>query len=422
MSTHNRPWLQWLFPRPFDWVSTFLYLGVLAVHLYFRWAGICHQCASNWIFAALLVAGIGALLALDRIEYWRYGEQIPHKTAVLVWGLRTALIVAVSILDNFNLSMFLYVLVPFTAFPVFGSRWSYLLTFLAWLVYLVKIRQLGPGWTYEAEQVVFAIVYAFGLVFVVAMAHVVNKERESRTQAEKLLRDLESSHQQLRDYAAQVAELATIEERNRLARDIHDSLGHYLTVINVQLEKALAFRDKKPDAAEQAMRDAKRIASEALQDTRRSVGTLRHASEAFSLRQALQGLVLNLTNEQLQVELTVEGDESDFSRQSLMTIYRAAQEGLTNVQKHAQANQATVQVTLQETQGQLRLCDNGIGFDPATLAQQPLDRNGQYGLQGVRERLELIGGALEVHSQLHQGTSLLVTVPKNPLSLRGRQN
>jgi signal transduction histidine kinase len=422
MTIRTRPWLQTLFPRPFEWVSTFLYVGVVLVHFYFSWAGICQWCASNWIFGLLLSATILALLTLDRIEYWCYGEQIKRRTAMLFLGARIALIVVASILDNFNLSMFLYVLVPFTAFPVFGSGWSYLLTFLAWLVYFFKIRQLDPGWTHDAHQVIFVIVYSFGLVFVVAMAHVVNKERESRTQTEKLLHALENSHQQLRDYAAQVAELATIEERNRLARDIHDSLGHYLTVINVQLEKALAFRDKKPSEAEQAVRDAKRIASEALQDTRRSVGTLRHVAEAFSLCQALQGLVQNLATEQLQVELSIEGDESEFSRQSLMTIYRAAQEGLTNVQKHAHANRATVQVTLRQTQGHLRLCDNGIGFDPASLTHQPLGHNERYGLQGVRERLELIGGALEVHSQIDEGTSLLVTVPKNPLLLNGRQN
>src|SRR6185369_9754171 len=92
------------------------------------------------------------------------------------------------------------------------------------------------------------------------IARVVSNERFSRARAEQLLEELEISHRQLKAYAGQVAELATTRERNRLARDIHDSLGHYLTVINVQLEKAEVFRDRDQGAASQAVADARSLA------------------------------------------------------------------------------------------------------------------------------------------------------------------
>jgi len=190
-----------------------------------------------------------------------------------------------------------------------------------------------------------------------------------------------------------------------------------LTVINVQLEKALAFRERKPVDAEQAVKDAKRLAGEALQDIRRSVGTLRSAPESFSLVQNLRDLVNNVTSSQLQVDLTIAGDEDDFSRQALITLYRAAQEGLTNVQKHAAANHAMLQVVLGEQEGSLQLHDNGKGFDPAQLVNSHPGAEQGYGLQGVRERLELIGGALRVESAPSQGTTLWVAAPKQPLTL-----
>lgn len=184
-------------------------------------------------------------------------------------------------------------------------------------------------------------------------------------------------------------------------------------MINVQLEKALAFRERKPEEADQAVRDSKRLASEALQEVRRSVGALRSAPEPFSLAEALRQLVDNARTGHFTINLDISGDESDYSRQSLLTLYRAAQEGLTNVQKHAQASQATVRLQLNGGQASLSIDDNGRGFDPACLA------NGSscYGLRGVKERLELIRGSLKLQSVPGQGTALLITVPKDPLTL-----
>jgi signal transduction histidine kinase len=241
----------------------------------------------------------------------------------------------------------------------------------------------------------------------------VNKEKASRARAEELLAELEVSHQQLKDYAGQVAELATTRERNRLARDIHDSLGHYLAVINVQLEKALAFRAKKPREADQAVSDAKQLASEALQDVRRSVSALRAAGELPELIPSLATLVERVRSDHCLVELHIEGSEDGFSKPGLLTLYRAAQEGLTNIQKHAGASHAWIELHFGEQEATLSLRDNGRGFDP--LGQQHLQpgREGGYGLQGLQERLELVGGSLKVESVLGAGTSLRVTVPRD---------
>lgn len=249
------------------------------------------------------------------------------------------------------------------------------------------------------------------------MAQLVSDGDASRLHAERSLADLELSHQQLKKYTEQVAGLAAAEERNRLARDIHDSLGHYLTVINVQLEKALAFRERNPQETEQALWDAKRSARQALQDVRQSVSTLRNTGEVFSLSAALTELAQNMRNDHFSVDLQMVGNESDFSKMVLMSLYRAAQEGLTNIQKHAYASQATLNVTLDEQMARLHLGDNGHGFDINLLDHPPSIQQEHFGLQGIRERLELVGGAMRVESNPNQGVHLFITIPKTPLTL-----
>jgi signal transduction histidine kinase len=174
----------------------------------------------------------------------------------------------------------------------------------------------------------------------------IDRDQRSRQQMRQLLVELEASHRQLQGYADRVAELAAAAERNRLAREIHDSLGHYLTAISIQLEKAQAYRQRDPDEADQAIRDAKQTARAALQDVRQSVGALRGAEDRFSLRQSLSELVSRVEGAMLAIECHVEGDETDYARPALMALYRAAQEGLTNVQKHAHAEHVLLHVQL----------------------------------------------------------------------------
>jgi signal transduction histidine kinase len=209
-----------------------------------------------------------------------------------------------------------------------------------------------------------------------------------------------------------VAELAATEERNRVARDIHDSLGHYLTAVNIQLEKALAYRNRSPEEAEQAIRDAKQSASEALQDVRRSVGALRSEADRFSLRQSLQQLVRGMDDGRFTINLSITGHEAGYTRPALMALYRVAQEGLTNIHKHAQATQVAVEVQLGEDEASLCLRDDGQGFDTEMIEEWMAAPHGTFGLQGIRERLELVQGEMKLTSNAEEGTRLFVTVPR----------
>ena len=409
-------WWRWLFPRPIDRVTLFLYAAVLAVYNNFVILGI-YQIEHPWLGNLAILLGIVFFILLDRLEYWHYKENLSWWLNGLFLLVRLIGIVLISFSDGLGRETqgyFIILLIPFLIFFISGS--SYGLSGLVWTMYLFgRARFDGePPGAHEEPNFIFPIIVSLTFTFIISMAYLVRQEKQSRLQAEQLLRELEVSHQHLQDYAEKVADLATTEERNRLAREIHDSLGHYMTVINVQLEKAIAFRDRNPQEAEQAVRDAKHLAGEALKDVRRSVGALRSAPE-FSLSESLRELVHTLKSDQLAIELKIEGEETGFSRQSLMTLYRAAQEGLTNIQKHAGANQVQVRVRLEDQQASLIIDDNGQGFDSTILNH--LKEKSHYGLQGIRERLELIRGSFVLESQPNEGTRLCVTVPKNPLAL-----
>lgn len=408
-------WWRWLFPRPIDWVTLFLYAAVLAVYNNFVILGI-YQIERPWLGNLAILLGIIFFIFLDRLEYWHYKENLGWWLNGLFLLVRHIAIVLISFSDGLgrDIPAYLILLIPLLIFFISGS--SYGLSGLVWTMYLFGRESFAgePPETHEEHNYIFPIVVSLTFTFIISMAYLVRQEKQSRLQAERLLRELEISHHHLQDYAEKVADLATIEERNRLAREIHDSLGHYMTVINVQLEKAIAFRARNPQEADQAVRDAKYLAGEALKDVRRSVGALRNAPE-FSLTESLRELVNNLKSDQLAIELKIEGEESGFSRQSLMTLYRAAQEGLTNIQKHAGAKQVHVQVRLEDQQASLTIDDDGQGFDSTLLDH--LKEKSHYGLQGIRERLELIRGSFALESQPNEGTRLCVTVPKNPLAL-----
>jgi signal transduction histidine kinase len=411
-----KPGLQMItaMPKPFPWLASLLYGGVLLAGIYYPFVGLCGslgQPGRIGLFAGILLL----LLAVEQFE--RQRAPTSRRLAIGLLLGRIALFEAVVMLDCSGFSKFLYLIVPFAAYFCLGKKASYGSAAFYVGIFALRLSMLRRDWYLDESYVADLLIFAIGMVFVLAMADVVRDAQASRTHAEDLLDNLEVSHRRLQAYAGQVAELATAEERNRLARDIHDSLGHYLTAITVQLEKALAFRERAPEAAEQAVRDAKRSARAALQDVRHSVGAMRHTEELFSLTAVLPELVARLSNNHLTVNLHIEGDEADYPRLVLMTIFRVAQGALTNVQKHAQASQADIEVVL--TEQEIRLCmrDNGCGFDTAVLINPPAERESSFGLQGIQERLELVGGTMQLTSRLNEGTQLLVAIPKRPLTL-----
>jgi signal transduction histidine kinase len=254
------------------------------------------------------------------------------------------------------------------------------------------------------------------LLFTLLLARAISQATQAQQKLTGLLTSLEASHNQLQSYAARVGNLAATEERNRLARDIHDSLGHHLAAINIQLEKANAYRELDANRSYEAVTHAQRTVQDALKDVRTSVSSLRQNGDAFSFHQALDDLIRRMEHHKLALTLEQTGDSSRYSKLKLMILYRVIQEGLTNVHKHAQASQVTIALDFGIESVSLDLTDNGSGFDVAAWQRQG-DLQLSNGLIGLQERLSLVDGSLDIISG-SQSTRLSVRIPQTSTSGR----
>jgi signal transduction histidine kinase len=229
-------------------------------------------------------------------------------------------------------------------------------------------------------------------------------EARARQEIERLAAELRRANQRLREYAAQAEELATMQERNRLAREIHDTLGHHLTAVNVQLEAARAVLKSDPERALQAVANAQSMTRKGLAEVRNSVAALRASPvEQRPLPEAVAALVGELETSSLVAEFEVEGQPRELRPEARLALYRSAQEGLTNVRRHARASLVRVRLDYRDP---ARVCltveDNGVGGASA---------EGGFGLLGVRERVRLLGGKMRTETAPRQGFILDVEVP-----------
>lgn len=257
-------------------------------------------------------------------------------------------------------------------------------------------------WT---EAYYFALTLAPAIVFVVVFTRLNSSEQRARQDAEALTADLEEANRQLTEYSTQVDELARTKERNRMAREIHDSLGHYLTVVNVQIRAAQTVMDTDPDKAREALDKAQRLTQEGLTAVRQSVSALRESPlSGRSLQEAIRLLLQETESSGIVANLAVQGEPFTLDPKVELTLYRAAQEGLTNVRRHARASQ--VDLTLAYRAGSevaLTIADNGVGA--AGTAE------GGYGLLGIEERVDLLDGQMKVDTLPGEGFVLSISLP-----------
>ena len=203
-------------------------------------------------------------------------------------------------------------------------------------------------------------------------------------------------------------EFGAAEERNRLAREIHDTLAQGLAGIALQLETAeeLTKAGTDPEQIQRTIHKALHLTRISLDEARRSVLDLRAAPlEGHTLAEALNILAKNVT--QVKVKCEVTGGTSPLPVRIEAGLYRIAQEALANVEQHAQAQQATIKLATLPDKVTLTIEDDGRGFEKEQISSN------RFGLVGLNERARLLGGSLIVHSDPGSGTIIEVQVPLN---------
>lgn len=216
----------------------------------------------------------------------------------------------------------------------------------------------------------------------------------------------EQTHEQLARYARDVEELSIMRERNRLAREIHDNLGHYLTAINMQAQAAQAVLSIDPHQANDALTHIQELARDGLQEVRQSISAVRaRPMENRSLHEAIESLQTDAQSRGLAIDFQITGRPTPRAAEVEMTIYRIVQEALTNIHKHAQAKHVTIQMHYGETPPTIRLniCDDGVGANKT---------DGGFGLLGLRERVRLLGGTIQFRTAAGEGFCIEVEIAR----------
>lgn len=239
----------------------------------------------------------------------------------------------------------------------------------------------------------------------------------SRAQAEQL-RELSASlearvQKQTSELLQQSRDTAVMQERARVARDIHDTLAQGLTGIVVQLGAAQRAMQVSPTQAAPHMQLAQDMAREALAEARRSIWNLRSPNlERGELRDALAGLAQRATTEDTRVTFETRGAEWDLRAEVDSALLRVAQEALVNAGKHANATQVSVLLEYLPDAVRLIVHDNGIGLDENALNDAAITKfaTSGFGLMGMRERIAQWGGQLELRNEA--GAQVEATIPR----------
>lgn len=356
----------------------------------------------------ILLAVFSALMAVHMLFYWFsiYFSMTRQRTFfyLLTQGILVMVIVVITRSDTVVMALFSALMG--NAIGILGKQRASIFA-LAFYLVLGIISYTIIVSTTEVQEMLGLLVPVLG--FTIFFAYFFNRQIEARARVQQLLEELEEAHRQLAEYTIQVEDLTLASERQRMARELHDTLAQGLAGLILQLEAAVIHIEAQNSAkARQIVEQAMSRARTTLVDARRAIDDLR---TDLSSPEAL----LDILTREVERFTTTTGIPCEFdihlpdtlNAQLSEHILRTLSEGLWNIARHARASQAEVSISSAESGIIIKIRDNGIGFDP----QDKVARSGHYGLLGIRERARLAGGQLQIDSQTDIGTTLTVKLP-----------
>jgi len=247
------------------------------------------------------------------------------------------------------------------------------------------------------------------VIFVVIYVTLYMRQMNARENAQALAAELESANRQLSEYAAQVEDLTIANERQRMARELHDTLSQGLAGLILQLEAADAhLANNRNDKAQSIIGNAMTQARVTLTDARRAIDDLRQSS-LEDLDSALH-LEISRFKDSTGIPILFHSDQTPpLPAPVTETLIRAVAESLTNIATHAKAHNVTVDVRMKDKSLSVTIQDDGQGFDASSIP------SGHYGILGIKERVRLVNGSVEIQSESGKGTTIRIDIPLSPL-------
>lgn len=372
----------------------------------FTWLGVgvvgwLHLPPARQVGGLLLLLACGALLVV--LLWFTPRPRIVHLLFAVETLLVALLIVAAP--ADWQLFAILFFVLSSVSMGVLPPRQGYLWIGLFALVTALTFLYQA-GWP---EGLLATLPFAGGYVFFGAFTYAWAAADAARRESQRLLAELSEAHRQLQAYADRVEALTIAEERSRLARELHDSLGHELTALDIQVELLTRLPAEREAERRQTLEQVQRLVKQTLTDVRRAVKALPPAAiERFSLPEAVAALIADFSAATgLPVAWTVEGEPRPLAMTAALPLYRTAQEGLTNIRRHAPST-PSVRVRLAYTLHAVSLC---VENQPSPTPPAQTVSSG-YGLTGLRARAEALGGSLEAGATAAGGFRLTMHLPQ----------
>lgn len=379
----------------FSLVAVFLFLAGIANMVlllgYLLWPQLPRYLRSAYLPGALVVASAGPIFITGLGHLILLAQLHSTETAILVgmWSLAAILFVPLVI------TAWQYDIRSVVGFCLGTALLDSTLLFLAVGEYSLYF--------FSIAHTILTRTLSFLLIGYM-ITRIMTTQRQQR-------RSLAEANTKLAHYAATLEQLATTRERNRLARELHDTLAHTLSAVAVEQEAVSALWDSDPAQARAMLEQSLSATRTGLAETRRALQALRSSpledfGLALAIRQEAESVAARAN---LALDLHIPERLDNLPPDVEQCIYRVAQEALANVAHHAQARR--VEISLLKERGRLilRVSDDGHGFDPDTV-----DTEYHLGIRGMQERAEMVGGVLEIDSEPGQGVTVRLIVEERP--------
>lgn len=348
------------------------------------------------LFTILMVAHITIHWLVVRII------QTPSRKALYIIGQGLLALVITHLSQNTGMVFSLYMALIGETIGFLGiNRWSVLST-----LYFLVLSLLNLAVFTNLNNAIYWLVTVIPITIFISMyVTLYVRQAEAREKAEALAAELEAANQQLTEYAARVEDLTITTERQRMARELHDTLSQGLAGLILQLEATDAHLNNNHTAkAQSIIGNAMEQARATLADARRAIDDLRQSS-LDDLDSALHLEISRFTNA-TGIPILFHTDQiPPLPAPVTETLVRAVAEALTNVANHAQAHNVAVDVRMKDKSLSVTIQDDGRGFDASAIP------SGHYGILGIKERVRLVNGSFEIQSNNGKGTTIRIDIP-----------
>jgi NarL family two-component system sensor histidine kinase YdfH len=377
--------------------SVFLWIALLCL---WGWMSGLQETQQPIIFVALLAIHV----ALHWVMLYR---SIPQRWHMAYFAAQSVLVVGIGLSQTYiTLVLGLFAILAGQA-AAYGFTTRQLGVLIGVYVGLMAIVSAAAV---DLELALFAPLWATTFfLMIVAVVTLYQHQVQARDHAEAVVAELEQAHEQLRAYAERVEDLTLLAERQRIARELHDTLAQGLAGLILQLEAAQAHLiNGQAGRTQEIIQHAMARARTSLANSRRTIDNLRSdPAGGDDLGAAIRDEVARFTaTTALACHLDL-ADLPPLTDPIQEHVLRTISECLTNVARHARAQEVWVRVAYENDDLILSIHDDGVGFDPAAIGGQP----GHYGLVGLHERAQLTGGVLRITSAPDAGTAVRLEIP-----------